>query len=177
MLLLSFCFVLFPKTVETWTDLPVRVMKDVSVIFKSAAFQWEAVALCIDLLCCNFEWWQNLRYTKRSQKKFFCSNFRSPKVQHKERWAVDVFRNWHAAREKNRILYSSREAYSKCAKSWKGLEDLHSLSLNFCLTKFVRTIERAFVQVSHSFANWFLNARVWISTHFRLHKTQAMMLF
>ena len=33
------------------------------------------------------------------------------------------------------------------------LEDLHSLSLNFCLTKFVRTIERGFVQVSHSFAN------------------------
>ena len=114
--------------------------------------------------------------TKRSQKKFLCSNFRSPKVQYKER-AVDVFRNWQALREKNRILYSSREACSKSAKSWKRLEDLHSLSLNFCLTKFVRTIERAFVQVSHSFANWFLNARVWISTHFRLHKTQAMMLF
>ena len=27
------------------------------------------------------------------------------------------------------------------------LEDLHSLSLNFCLTKFLRKIERAFVQV------------------------------
>ena len=115
--------------------------------------------------------------TKRSQKKFLWSNFRSPKVQYKERRAVDVFRNWQAVREKNRILYSSREACSKCAKSWKRLEDLHSLSLNFCLTKFVRTIERAFVQVSHSFANWFLNARVWISTHFRLHKTQAMLLF
>ena len=73
------------------------------------------------------------------------------------------FRNWQAAREKNRILYSSREACSKCAKSWKGLEDLHSLSLNFCLTKFVRTIERVFFQVSHSFANWFLNVSVLIS--------------
>ena len=52
-------------------------------------------------------------------------------------------------------------------KVYKGLkkrfEDLHSLSLNFCLTKFVRTIERAFVQVLHSFANWFPNTLVWIS--------------
>ena len=47
----------------------------------------------------------------------------------------------------------------------RRLEDLHSLSLNFCLIKFVRTIERAFVQVSRSFANGFLNTCVWISEH------------
>ena len=35
------------------------------------------------------------------------------------------------------------------------LTDLHSLSLNFCHTKFVPTM--------HSFANWFPNTRVWIS--------------
>ena len=55
MLVFSFSFLLFPYTVETWTDLLVSVMEDVSVIFTSAAFLWEAVALCIALLCYNFE--------------------------------------------------------------------------------------------------------------------------
>ena len=45
-----FCFLTLLKT-----DLLVSVMEDVSVIFTSAAFQWEAVALCIALLCYNFE--------------------------------------------------------------------------------------------------------------------------
>ena len=35
-----------------------------------------------------------------AKKKFLCSNFQSPKVQDKEKWAVDVFRNWQATREK-----------------------------------------------------------------------------
>ena len=33
-----------------------------------------------------------------------CANFQSPKVQDKEKWAVDVFRNWEATREKNHTL-------------------------------------------------------------------------
>ena len=45
-----FCFLTLLKT-----DLLVSVMEDVSVIFTSAAFQWETVALCIALLCYNFE--------------------------------------------------------------------------------------------------------------------------
>ena len=42
----------------------------------SAAFKWEAVALGIDLLCCNFEKWNKQLYrdmpvsiTKESQKE------------------------------------------------------------------------------------------------------------
>ena len=58
------------------------------------------------------------RSPKKAKKKFLCSNFRRLKsVQYKEKWAVDVFRNWQAAREKNHTLYSSREACSKCAKA------------------------------------------------------------
>ena len=60
------------------------------------------------------------------------------------------------------FLYSGQGCLQSVQGLEERLEDLQSLSLNFCLTKFVRTIERAFVQVSHSFANWFLNARVWI---------------
>ena len=44
------------------------------------------------------------RLPKVGKKKFLRSNFRSPKVQYKEKWAVDVFRNWQATREKNHIL-------------------------------------------------------------------------
>ena len=53
-------------------------MKDVYVFFTSAAFKWEAVALCIDLLYCNFEKWKKqLRGNKSCQ-------FRPPKVAKKE---------------------------------------------------------------------------------------------
>ena len=45
----------------------------------------------------------------------------------------------------------------ECVQSVQSLEErlegLHSLSLNFFLTKFLRTIERASVQVLHSFTN------------------------
>ena len=61
----------------------------------------------------------------------------------------------------------------ECVQSVQSLEErlegLHSLSLNFCLTNFLRTIERAFVQVLHSFINWFPNTRVWISLHVFLY--------
>ena len=54
----------------------------------------------------------------------------------------------------NIISFTSAGECVKIVQSLEErLEDLHSLSLNFCLTKFVRTIERAFVQVLHSFAN------------------------
>ena len=53
-------------------------------------------------------------------------------------------------------LLQPGSVFKVCKGLKKRFEDLHSLSLNFCLTKFVRTIERAFVQVSHSFANWYL---------------------
>ena len=49
-------------------------------------------------------------------------------------------------------LLQPRSVFKVCKGLKKRFEDLHSLSLNFCLTKFVRTIEQAFVQVSHSFA-------------------------
>ena len=87
-------------------------MKDVSVFFTSAAFQWEALALYIDLLCCKFEYWKKLcldnscqfRPPKEVKKKFLCSKFRIPKVQYKEEWAVNVSRNWQAAGEKSHII-------------------------------------------------------------------------
>ena len=99
-------------------------MKDVFCDFCNCGIQ--TFSLCIDLLCRNFEKWKKLprrdkscqfRSPKVGKKKFLRSNFRSPKVQYKEKWAVDVFRNWQATREKNHILYASRGVCSKCAKS------------------------------------------------------------
>ena len=130
-LLVSSCFLLFHRTVKTWTDLLISVMKDVFVIFARAAFQSEAAALCIDLLSqfWKVEWsiyagisLTSFNHQNVAKRKFLFSNFRSPKVQYKEKWAVDVFRNWQASRKKNHILYSSRGVCSNCAKCWRKAE-------------------------------------------------------
>ena len=113
--------------------------------------------------------------TKRSQKEvslFELSKSKSTVQREVGCWCFQKLASctW----KESYTLLQPGSVFKVCKGLKKRFEDLHSLSLKFCLTKFVRTIERAFVQVSHSFANWFLNARVWISTHFRLHKTQAM---
>ena len=124
-------------------------------------------------LCCDFEKWNKqlcrdkscqFRPPKKAKKKFLCSSFRRPKVSTVQRevgcW---YFPKLASCTWKKLVSFTlARECLQSVQGLEERLEDLQSLSLNFCLTKFVRTIERAFVQVSHSFANWFLNARVWI---------------
>ena len=108
--------------------------------------------LCRDKSC-------QFRPPKKAKKKFLCSNFRRPNVSSVQRevgcWCFPKLTS--CSRE---ILTPAGECVQSVQSLEKRLEDQHSLSLNLCLTKFVRTIERAFVQVSHSFANWFPNTRV-----------------
>ena len=123
-------------------------------------------------LCCDFEKWNKQLCRDKS------CQFRPPKKAKKEVSLLEVSKTSQYSTKRSGLLMfpeigklqvkkiSFLYSGQGCLQSVQGLEerleDLQSLSLNFCLTKFVRTIERAFVQVSHSFANWFLNARVWI---------------
>ena len=44
-------------------------------------------------------------HQRKPERSFFAPTFEDQKsVQYKEKWAVDVIRNWQAAREKNHIL-------------------------------------------------------------------------
>ena len=66
-------------------------------------------------------------------------------TQYKDKWAVEVFRTWQAAHEQKLcILYvgSVFKVYDvHCALSLEEkLKDLDSLSLNYCLTKFVQEV-------------------------------------
>ena len=142
--------------------------------FYKCGFLWEVVALCIDLLCCDFEKWNKqlcrdkscqFRPPNKAKKKFLCSNFRRPKVSTVQREVgCSCFPKLANCTRKNHILLLwPGSVFKACKVLKKRLEDLHSLSLKFCLTKFFRTIERAFVQMSHSFVNWFPNTRVCIS--------------
>ena len=142
--------------------------------FYKCGFLWEVVALCIDLLCCDFEKWNKqlcrdkscqFRPPKKAKKKFLWSNFRRPKVSTLQREVgCSCFPKLASCtRKKSYPLTLAGECVKTVQSLEERLEDLHSLSLKFCLTKFVRTIERASVQVSHSFANWFPNTRLWIS--------------
>ena len=126
------------------------------------------------LLCCDFEKWNKqlcrdkscqFRPPKKAKKKFLCSNFRRPKVSTVQREvSCSCFPKLASCTRKKSYPFTPA---GECVRSVQSLEerleDLHSLSLKFYPTKFVRTIERAFVQVSHSFANWFPNTGVWIS--------------
>ena len=81
-------------------------------------------------------------HQRRPKRSFFARAFEDQKsVQYKEKWAVDIFRNWQAAREKKLVSFTlARECLQSVQGLEERLEDLQSLSLNFCLTKFVRTI-------------------------------------
>ena len=141
--------------------------------FYKCGFLWEVVALCIDLLCCDFEKWNKqlcrdkscqFRPPKKAKKKFLCSNFRRPKVSTLQREVgCSCFpRLASCTRKKSYPFTPAGECVQSVQSLEERLEDLRSLFLKFCLTKFVRTIERAFVQVSHSFANWYPNTYFWI---------------
>ena len=144
--------------------------------FYKCGFLWEVVALCIDLLCCDFEKWNKqlcrdkswqFRPPKTAKKKFLCSNFRRPKVSTVQREVgCSCFPKLASCtRKKSYPFTPAGECVQSVQSLEERLEDLHSLSLKFCFTKFFRTIKRAFVQVSHSFVNWFPNTRVCISEH------------
>ena len=119
------------------------------------------------LFCCDFEKWNKqlcrdkscqFRPPKKAKKKFLCSNFRRPVSIVQREVDCWCFPKLASCTWKKLVSFTpARECLQSVQGLEEGLEDLQSLSLNFCLTKFVRTIERAFVQVSHSFANWFLN--------------------
>ena len=69
-----------------------------------------------------------------------------PKSTHyKDKWAVDVFRKWQAAREKRFASVETGSAFRfydiyYVQSPEERLEDLNSLSLNFWLTKFVQEV-------------------------------------
>ena len=97
-------------------------------------------------------------HQRKPKRSFFARTFEDQTlVQYKEKGCWWFPKLTSCSRE---ILTPAGECVQSVQSLEKRLEDQHSLSLNLCLTKFVRTIERAFVQVSHSFANWFPNTRV-----------------
>ena len=100
---------------------------------------------------------------KVAKKKFLCSNFEVQKYRTK-RSGLLMFSEIGKLHAKKIVHFTpAGECVQSVQSLEERLEDLHSLFLNFCLTKFLRTIPRAFVQVLDSFANWFPNTRVWIS--------------
>ena len=66
-------------------------------------------------------------------------------TQYKDKWAVDVFRNWQAAREKKFPSLEPESVFKdydvlRVQSLEERLEDLDSLSLNFWITKFVQEV-------------------------------------
>ena len=67
-------------------------------------------------------------------------------TQYKDKWAVEVFRTWQAARASKNSAYLTREVSFKdydvhrVQSLEEKLEDLDSLSLNYWLTKFVQEV-------------------------------------
>ena len=76
------------------------------------------------------------------------SLFAQPKpksTQYKEKWAVEAFRNWQAARERKFPLVDSGSVFKdydihRLQSPQEKLEDLDSLSLNYWLPKFVQKV-------------------------------------
>ena len=60
----------------------------------------------------------SLDHQKKLKRSLFAQLW-SLKVQHQEKCAVDVFRNWQAAGKENHILSTSWWVCSKCTKSWR----------------------------------------------------------
>ena len=86
-------------------------------------------------------------HQRKPKRSFFARTFEDQKsVHYKEKWAVHVFRDWQAVREKKSYPFTpAGECVQSVQNLEERLEDLRSLFLKFGLTKFVRTIERAFV--------------------------------
>ena len=76
---------------------------------------------------------------------FVQSNFKS--TQYKDKWTVEVFRTWQAACEQKFYIQlvdpgsRFKDYYLHRVRSLEEkLEDMASLSLNYCLKKFVQEI-------------------------------------
>ena len=66
-------------------------------------------------------------------------------TQYKDKWAVEVFRTWQAAREQKFCLLDAGSVFKdydvhRVQSLEEKLEDLDSLSLNCWLTKFVQEV-------------------------------------
>ena len=66
-------------------------------------------------------------------------------TQYKDKWAVEVFRTWQAAREQKFCILDAGSVFKdydvhRVQSLEEKLEDLDSLSLNYWLTKFVQKL-------------------------------------
>ena len=66
-------------------------------------------------------------------------------TQYKDKWAVEVFRTWQAAREHEFCILDVASVFKdydvhRVHSLEENLEDLDSLSLNYWLTKFVQEV-------------------------------------
>ena len=66
-------------------------------------------------------------------------------TQYKDKWAVEAFRSWQAAREQKFCILDAGSVFKdyhvhRVQSLEEKLEDLDSLSLNYCLTKFVQEV-------------------------------------
>ena len=66
-------------------------------------------------------------------------------TQYKDKWAVEVFRTWQAAREQNFCILDAGSVFKvydvhRVQSLEEKLEDLDSLSLNYWLTKSVQEV-------------------------------------
>ena len=66
-------------------------------------------------------------------------------TQYKDKWAVEVFRTWQAAREQKFCILDAGSVFKdydvhRVQSLEETLEDLDSLSLNYWLTKFVKEV-------------------------------------
>ena len=68
-------------------------------------------------------------------------------TQYKDKWAVEVFRTWQAAREQKFCILDAGSVFKdydvhRVQSLEEKLEDLDSLSLNYWLTKFVQEVAK-----------------------------------
>ena len=65
-------------------------------------------------------------HQRKPKRSFFAPTFEDQKsVQYKEKWAVDVIRNWQAAREKSYSFTPAGECFQSVQSLEERLEDLH----------------------------------------------------
>ena len=88
-------------------------------------------------------WFRPPKSVQEEDSLLLQSNLKS--TQYKDKWTVEVFRTWQAACEQKFCILDPgsvfRDYYLHRVRSLEEkLEDLASLSLNYCLKKFVQEI-------------------------------------
>ena len=88
-------------------------------------------------------WFRPPKSVQEEDSLFVQSNFKI--TQYKDKWTVEVFRTWQAVCEQKFCIFYPgslfKDSYLHRVQSFaEKLEDLASLSLNYCLTKFVQEI-------------------------------------